>query len=166
MLCRDGEGQFHRKKGTTIRLEHIFTVYIEVGKPIEIGDVGYGHRRVIPILGGSFEGPLMRGKVSPGGADYQLIRRDGVAELLAHYVIETDDGVPIYVVNKGYRHGPKEIIDKIFRGEDVPRDSYYFKTTPIFEVQSGRYDFLNKMVFVGEGIRKPTEVEITFYQAG
>ncbi len=108
----------------------------------------------------------MRGKVLPGGADYQLIRRDGVAELLAHYVIETDDGVPIYVVNKGYRHGPKEIIDKIFRGEDVPRDSYYFKTTPIFEVKSGQYDFLNKMVFVGKGIRKPTEVEIMFYQAG
>ncbi|WP_255396858.1 DUF3237 domain-containing protein [Geobacillus sp. 46C-IIa] len=142
----------------------MFTAYIEVGNPIEVGDVGDGYRRVIPILGGSFEGPLMRGKVFPGGADYQLIRRDGVTELLAHYVIETDDGTPIYVVNKGYRHGPKEIIDQIFRGEDVPRGSYYFKTSPIFEVRSGRYDFLNKMMFVGEGIRKPTEVEVAFYQ--
>ncbi|MED3717865.1 DUF3237 domain-containing protein [Geobacillus thermodenitrificans] len=147
-----------------MKLEHVFTAHIEVGKPIEIGDVGIGYRRVIPIIGGSFEGARMRGKVLPGGADYQLIRKDGVAEILAHYIMETDDRVPIYIVNKGYRHGPKEVIEKIFRGEDVPQDSYYFKTTPVFEVSNGHYDFLNKMIFIGEGIRKPTKVEIAFYQ--
>ena len=107
---------------------------------------------------------MLKGKVLPGGADYQILRPDGVTEALAHYTIQTDDGVPIYVVNKGYRHGPKEIIDKLIRGEEVPEGSYYFKTTPVFETGSEKYDFLNKMIFVGEGIRRPSEVEIRFYQ--
>lgn len=142
----------------------MFTAHIQVENPIEIGDGGKGHRRVIPITGGSFEGELLKGKVLPGGADYQILRQDGVTEALAHYTIQTDDGVPIYVVNKGYRHGPKEIIDKLIRGEEVPDDSYYFKTSPVFETGSKKYDFLNKMIFIGEGIRKPSEVQIRFYQ--
>ncbi|NNU82823.1 DUF3237 domain-containing protein [Geobacillus sp. BMUD] len=154
---------FGREK-MNIQFEHLFTAYVEVGKPIEIGEVGFGYRRIVPIIGGRFEGKRMRGRVLSGGADYQLIRKDGVIELLACYVIETDDGIPIYVVNRGYRHGPQEIIDKIFRGEDVPQGSYYFKTTPTFEVRNSRYDFLNRMVFIGEGIRKPVEVQVAFYQ--
>lgn len=157
--------QFNCKRGgIIIKFEHLFTAYIEVGRPIEIGDVGIGYRRIIPIIGGSFEGARMRGKVLSGGADYQLIRKDGVTELSAHYTIETDNGVPIYVINRGYRHGSKEIVDKIFRGEDVPHDSYYFKTSPVFEVSNKNYDFLNRMMFIGEGVRKPTKVEVTFYQ--
>ncbi len=148
----------------TLHLKHIFTAHINVKNPIEIGDSGKGHRRVIPITGGSFEGEFLKGKVLPGGADYQILRQDGVTEALAHYTIQTDDGVPIYVVNKGYRHGPKEIIDKLIRGEEVPEDSYYFKTSPVFETGSKRYDFLNKMIFIGKGIRKPSEVQIRFYQ--
>lgn len=148
----------------SMNLEYIFTANIKVDSPIGIGDVGRGIRRVIPILGGIFEGPSLQGSILPGGADYQIIRHDGVTEALAHYTIQTDDGVPIYVVNKGYRHGPREIIDKLIRGEEVPEDSYYFKTSPVFETGSKKYDFLNKMIFIGEGIRKPSDVQIRFYQ--
>jgi hypothetical protein len=147
-----------------IKIEHLLTASIKVEEPIIIGDVGLGIRRVIPIIGGRFEGPNIKGRVLSGGADYQLIRKDGLTELLAHYTIETDDGVPIYVVNKGYRHGPKEIMNKLICGEEVPQDSYYFKTSPVFEVGNKKYDFLNKMIFVGEGIRKPSEVQVAFYQ--
>ncbi|WP_223881792.1 DUF3237 domain-containing protein [Niallia endozanthoxylica] len=148
----------------SVHLNYMFTAHIQVENSIEIGDSGKGHRRVIPITGGSFEGDLLKGIVLPGGADYQILRQDGVTEALAHYTIQTDDGVPIYVVNKGYRHGPKEIIDKLIRGEEVPDDTYYFKTSPVFETGSNKYDFLNKMIFIGEGIRKPSEVQIVFYQ--
>ena len=146
----------------SIHLKSLFNAKILVDLPIEIGDVGTGIRRVIPILGGTFEGPLLKGKVLPGGADYQLIRNDGVTELLAHYTIQTDDGVPIYVVNQGYRHGPKEIMDQIIRGESVPNDSYYFITSPKFETGSEKYDFLNKSIFVGKGVRTPADVQIEF----
>ncbi len=107
---------------------------------------------------------MLKGIVLPGGAGYQILRQDGVTEALAHYTIQTDDGIPIYVINKGYRHGPKEIIDKLIEGEEVPDDPYYFKTNPVFETGSNKYDFLNKMIFIGEGIRKPSEVQIRFYQ--
>ena len=147
-----------------MNLDYIFTAHIKVDTPIEIGDIGKGVRRIIPIVGGSFDGPLLRGSILTGGADYQVIRYDGTTEALAHYTIVTEDDVPIYVVNKGYRHGPKEIIDKIIKGEEVPDRSYYFKTTPVFETGSKKYDFLNKMIFVGKGIRRPSEVEIRFYQ--
>lgn len=148
----------------SIHLKQVFTARIKVDTPIEVGDVGTGMRRVIPIIGGTFEGLELKGTVLPGGADYQLIRFDGVTEVVAHYTLQTDDGVPIYVVNKGYRHGPKEIIDKLIRGEEVPGGSYYFKTTPVFETDSEKYAFLNRMIFIGEGIRRPFDVEIKFYE--
>jgi hypothetical protein len=148
----------------SIHLKQVFTARIKVDTPIEVGDVGTGMRRVIPITGGTFEGPELKGTVLPGGADYQLIRFDGVTEVVAHYTLQTDDGVPIYVVNKGYRHGPKEIIDKLIRGEEVPDGSYYFKTTPVFETDSEKYVFLNRMIFIGEGFRRPFDVEIKFYE--
>ena len=142
----------------------LFKANIKVSNPIEVGDVGIGIRRIIPIIGGTVEGESINGSILLGGADYQIIRYDGVTEALAQYVIETNDGVPIYVVNKGYRHGPKEIIDKIISGEQVPDGSYYFRTTPTFETSSDRYAFLNKMIIIGEGIRRPNDVEISFYQ--
>ena len=146
-----------------LNLSHLFTAKIEVDSPIEIGESGKGNRRVIPITGGTFEGPEIKGTILAGGADYQLIRNDGVTEVVAHYTIETDDGVPIYIINKGYRHGPKDIIDKLIRGEDVPDGSYYFKTTPTFETSGSKYDFLNRMIVVGEGVRRPSNVEMAFY---
>ncbi|WP_245843882.1 DUF3237 family protein [Oceanobacillus rekensis] len=108
-----------------MNLSHLFTAKIEVDSPIEIGEYGKGKRRVIPITGGSFEGPEIKGTILQEGADYQLIQSDGVTEVVAHYTIETDDGVPIYIVNEGFRHGPKDIIDKLIRGEAVPDGSYY-----------------------------------------
>lgn len=147
----------------SLQFEYVFTVKVEVAAPIEVGDTYTGKRRVIPITGGTFEGPLLNGIILPGGADYQTIRNDNVTVAMAHYTLQTDDGANIYVQNRGLRHGPKEIIDKIIRGEEVPKDSYYFKTAPIFEVSDPKYDFLNRNIFVGVGERYPTYVQIKYY---
>ncbi|MED3690741.1 DUF3237 domain-containing protein [Peribacillus butanolivorans] len=147
-----------------INVKHIFTANIQVDDPIEVGNVGTGIRRVIPITGGTFSGPEIKGIVLPGGADYQMIRYDGMTEALAHYTIQTEEGVLIYVVNKGYRHGPKEIIERMIQGEEVPIGSYYFKTSPLFETGSEEYAFLNRNIFVGEGFRRPSDVQMKFYQ--
>ncbi|MEK3934651.1 DUF3237 domain-containing protein [Sporosarcina sp. FSL W7-1349] len=143
-------------------MENSFKVTITVGPPIEIGHTGAGIRRVIPITGGTVEGAGLHGEVLPGGADYQLIRNDGVTEVVAHYVLQMSDGELIYVVNKGYRHGPPDIMEKLKAGEPVPDGSYYFKTTPVFETASEAYQFLNRTIYVGNGIRRPAAVEITF----
>jgi hypothetical protein len=105
----------------------------------------------------------MEGVILPGGADWQLVRPDGVAEIEAHYTMMTGDGVSIYIVNKGYRHGPPDVMEKLARGEDVAPDQYYFRSTPRFEVAQGKYDWLARSVFVGTGQRRKDHVLIKFF---
>ena len=97
-------------------LEFIFAARVSVDHPLDLGDVGKGGRRIVPIGGGDFSGPNIRGKVLPGGADWQIIRTDGVAELEARYTLRTDDGALIYVRNLAYRHGPPDVIAALAAG--------------------------------------------------
>ena len=92
--------------------------------PQELGDTPLGRRRIIAITGGRFSGARLSGRVLPGGADWQVIRSDGVADLDARYTLETNDGALIYVHNRGYRHGPPEILKKLISGEDVNPSLY------------------------------------------
>ena len=87
-----------------------FELRAQVGAPMELGQVPAGRRRIVPILGGRFDGPELRGKVLPGGADWQIVRADGFTELDTRYTIETDAGSKVYVRNAGIRHAPPAII--------------------------------------------------------
>src|SRR5512142_3170627 len=91
-------------------LEFVFEAVVEIGAPVGLGQTPQGHRRIIPILGGRFEGPALRGQVLPGGADWQILHPDGGADLDARYTLETERGGLIYVVNRGVRHGPPEVL--------------------------------------------------------
>ena len=148
-----------------IEFEHLFDAQIEVSaKPYEVGATAKGQRRVIAIEGGTFEGPQIKGRILPGGADYQIIRSDGIAELDARYTIETDDGALIYVTNQGYRHGPADIIQRITEGEDVDPSLYYFRTAFRFETGAEKYDWLNRIIAVGSGHRHPDSVTMNVYE--
>ena len=83
----------------------ILTVRAELGGIQRLGATPYGERRIINILGGSVEGPRLRGRILPGGADWQIVRADGVVDLRARYTVETDSGGLILVNSEGYRHG-------------------------------------------------------------
>lgn len=146
-----------------IALRPAFEARIEVGAVQEVGATAKGVRKFIPILGGTFSGPEIEGVILPGGADWQLVRPDGVAEIEAHYTMMTSDGVSIYIVNKGYRHGPPDVMEKLARGEDVAPDQYYFRSTPRFEVEQGKYDWLARSVFVGAGQRLKDQVLFKFF---
>ena len=130
----------------------------------DLGDTPLGRRRIIGITGGKFAGPRLNGRVLPGGADWQLIRADGVAYLDARYTLETDDGALIYVNNKGYRHGPKEVIERLARGEEVDPGLYYMRATPWFETSASRYAWLNRTICVATGARRAAAVELDFYE--
>src|SRR4051812_20058861 len=142
-------------------LLHVADLRVRVAEPIEIG-----RRRVIPIAGGDVLGPRIRGKVLPGGADYQIMRADGVSELEARYVIQTVDGHLIYVVNSGLRHGPPELMEKLRRGEPVDPASIYFRTTPRFETAAPGYEWLMRSLFLCSGARFPDRVEMRFFHVG
>src|SRR4051812_32982113 len=92
---------------------------VEVGEVMDIGSTPYGERRVIPITGGSFKGPILNGIVLPGGADWQIIRPDNVTELEARYTLCTNEAAKISVINRGLRHGPKDVMKKLMAGECV-----------------------------------------------
>ncbi len=131
--------------------------------PRELGATPLGRRRIIGITGGSFSGPRFSGRVLPGGADWQLVRADGVAYLDARYTLETADGALVYVRNRGYRHGPPEAMARLARGEEVDPALIYTRTTPWFETSDERYDWLNRTVFVGSAVRRAASVELEFH---
>ena len=146
-----------------IDLEFAFAARVTVGPPLELGTTHLGRRRIIPIMGGTVEGPRLQGKALPGGADWQIIRADGVAELEARYTIEAADGSLISVVNRGFRHGPPQVMRKLIAGEPVDPRAYYFRCAPTFETAAPAHQWLMRTVIVGEGERHPDRVELRFY---
>ena len=125
----------------------------ELGPPVAQGPAPDGERRFIPILGGHFAGPRLKGEILPGGADWQVTRSDGVLMLDAIYAMRTDDGTVIQVRNRGLRHGPPELMAALGRGERVDPASIYFRAAPSFTVAAGPYDWLNKSLFICTGER-------------
>jgi hypothetical protein len=146
------------------QLEFIFAAQVAVDQPLDLGDVGKGGRRIVPIAGGEFSGPNIRGKVLPGGADWQVMRTDGVAELEARYTLRTDDGALIYVRNLAYRHGPPEVIAALAAGRPVDPASYYFRGATFFETSDARYAWITKNIVICSGEREPARVKVKFYK--
>ena len=128
-------------KAATPEMEFVMQLNVTLGKAYMVGETPAGKRHVIPITGGTFEGPLLRGTIINGGADYQLISADGKRTTLeAIYSIKTDDGVNIHVRNQGI----------IYSGKDASgKDSFYFKAAPKFEApQESKYNWLNNAIYV------------------
>ena len=146
-----------------LALDFAFAAQVTVGRALEVGETHLGRRRIIPITGGTVEGPRLRGTVLPGGADWQIIRADGTAELEARYTLRAADGALISVVNRGFRHGPPDVMQKLLAGEPVDPASYYFRCTPFFETAAPAHQWLTRTVFAGSGTRHPDHVELRFY---
>jgi len=147
-----------------LKLEPLLRAEITLAPPQELGETPLGRRRIIPITGGSFRGDRLAGRVLPGGADWQLIRADGVAELDARYTLETEDRALIYVRNFGYRHGAAEVIQRLAAGEPVDPSLYYMRTTPRFETGAERYKWLNGVICVATGARRAAVVELEVFE--
>ena len=146
------------------KLTLAMTLRVQVGPPMELGEVPRGRRRIIPILGGTFEGPNIRGKVLAGGADWQIVRADGLAELDTRYALQTEQGSIIYIQNAGMRHAPPDVTKKLLAGEVVDPAQVYFKTVPAFETSAPELQWLTRAIFVGTGERYPDEVVIRVWK--
>jgi Protein of unknown function (DUF3237) len=146
------------------RLEFVFAAHVTVGEPLDLGDIAKGRRRIVPITGGEFFGPDMRGVVLGGGADWQIIRADGVAELEARYTLQSEDGALIHVRNIALRHGPPDAMAQLAAGRQVEPGSYYFRGATFFETSAARYAWLTKHIVVCTGHREPALVKVEFYR--
>ena len=131
----------------------IFIFQIQVNPPSVIGATPGHDRRIGEITGGRFEGQQLRGKILSGGSDWQSLRADGATTLNVRLVMQTDDGALIGMTYLGVRHGPKEVLDRIARGEKVSPSEYYMRATPYFETASEKYGWLNRIVSVAYGHR-------------
>ena len=133
----------------------LMTVRILAAPPQKIGAIPHGMRSIVPVTGGDFEGPRLRGKVMPGGGDWLLLRSDAVLELDLRITLETDDRALIHMSFQGLRHGPADVIAALGRGEVVDPATYYFRTVPRFETSAEKYAFLNRIITVGVGETRP-----------
>jgi hypothetical protein len=148
-----------------VATEFAFEARVSVETALVVGQSSRGVRRVVPITGGTFEGPNIRGRVIPGGADCQYVRPDGVLVVEARYTLETSDEVLIMVTNRGIRRASPAVTERLGRGEPVDPSEYYFRTTPEFEAPIGsNYEWLNQSMFIGVAERHPDAAIIRFYR--
>lgn len=121
-----------------LQTEFVLEARVNCDPLVVVGASKYGKRQLVPITGGDFDGPAIKGRVLPGGADWQLIRPDDVIEIVARYTIQTHDSVNISVLNRGIALYPPTF------------DTVYVRTTPEFEAPNdSAYAWLNRNVFVG-----------------
>jgi Protein of unknown function (DUF3237) len=137
---------------------------VQVDKPQEVGQTHHGVRRLIPILGGEVQGQGWTARVLPGGADFQLIVNERMAELDARYTIETDGGDLIFVQNRAVRTAAPEVMARLVRGEPVPPESVYFRCSPSFETACKSLDWITERLFLGTGARHPDRVVMRFFE--
>jgi hypothetical protein len=138
------------------KLDYLGRWYVLATEPVweleQTSDLG--RRRIIPITGGRFEGPRLKGKILNNGADWQIVTNDGLTIMNTRYLLETHDGALIYLQTRGYRHGPAGVMAKIAQGEVIDPNLYYFRIYMEFETSGSRgYEWLNRSLAVGFGMR-------------
>lgn len=146
------------------RLAKIYRLEAALGDPQDVGPVSAGHRRIVPLTGGTFSGPQLKGTLVPGAsADWQIILPDGTALGDIRYTLKTDQGQLLYVQSRSVRHGSPEVLERLGRGEDVDAAEYTFRTSTSIETADSGLDWLNKGVFISVAGRQPGGVIYEVY---
>jgi Protein of unknown function (DUF3237) len=149
------------------RLDLVYRLEATVGEPQEVGQVSAGHRRIVPLNGGTFSGPELRGTLLPGAsADWQTVLPGGTVLGDVRYTLETDRGDVLYVRSQGVRYGSPEVLERLARGDDVDAADYTFRTAARIETGADGLDWLNKGVFVSVGGRQGSSVVYEVYLVG
>jgi hypothetical protein len=131
---------------------------------LKFGNTPYGERRVINIQSGTVEGPRFKGNILPGGADWQIVRADGIVHLHARYTVQAEGGGLILVDSEGLRHGPPEVMERLARDETVDPSLYYFRAFMRFETADPGAAWLNRILALGYGARENRAVKIDVYE--
>ena len=128
-----------------VKLVHAFDIRMNFLKRVIFGPVSGGAKQgYVSFKDGVIKGPRLNGKLMEySGADWATVRMDGVVETNAHYMLEADDGTPIYIQNRGY----------IYNTQPNAPGPAYFRCTPYFRAPVGKHDWLNRTVIVGGGER-------------
>jgi hypothetical protein len=149
------------------RLSLVYRLEATLAPPLDLGDIAQGHRRIVPLTGGTFTGPELNGKLLPGAsADWQIVLPDGTALGDIRYTLQTDGGDLLYVQARGVRHGSAEVLARLGRGGDVDASEYTFRTSTQIETGAPDLDWLNKGVFISVAGRQAAGVIYETYLVG
>jgi hypothetical protein len=149
-----------------MKLEYEFSYRAELKPGLAVGPGPYGTRLVVEVIGGSFEGARLKGKIMSGGGDWLLVGNDGFGRLDVRAQFVTDDGAAIYA----QYFGILQLTDKVQQALAAPEvgtdfADQYFRSAPRFETGDARYAWLNQTLFVGEGrVRPGRTVEYNVYR--
>lgn len=144
-------------------LSFICDMELTVEKAHLPGVTPIGNRRIIRVTSGKLRGAKLNADVIPGGDDWIIVREDGTIIQDVRILLQTDDGALILMTYRGIRTGPKEVLERLDQGEDVDSSEYYFRTAPIFETAEPKYDWLNRRLFISNGIRLANGVNYSIY---
>lgn len=145
-------------------LKPLMELAVQVGEAHVTPNGPCGARRFVPVIGGTFVGARLSGLILPGGADFQLIRSDGVAELDARITLQLPDGSNVQMHGLGLRHGTSDAMRRLAAGEAVQASAYYFRQSMLFEAPKGEFDWLNRLLAVGVGERRPDGIRLAIYE--
>ncbi|HYH30946.1 MAG TPA: DUF3237 domain-containing protein [Pseudonocardia sp.] len=146
-----------------LTLTKVAHVRVALDPVLTVGPTAQGLRRVVPIVGGTIDGERLRGRILPGGADWQLVHEDGTAVIDTRYTARTDDGALIHLATTGVRHGPAAVLERVAAGEPVDPREYYFRVGVRLEAGDPRYAWLNRTVFVAYAARLADAVAYDLY---
>lgn len=151
-------------KPPPLQTRPICRISARLGEIQDIGEVPGGRRRVVPIAGGTIEGPHLQGEIVPGGADWQVIAADGTVAVEARYTLRAEDGGLILVHSRGVRNGAPAVMARLLAGEDVDASEYYFRTLVTLESSAPAHAWVNGRLFIAVAAREPAAVLIDLYE--
>jgi hypothetical protein len=147
-----------------MKLEPLMTYRADLKPPVEVGAGPFGTRTIFDVIGGSAEGPRLRGKLLASGGDWLLLDDAGIGRLDVRGTLETHDGARIYIQYHGVLEMNEAVLSAVAKGESTDYGDTYFMTQPRFETGDPRYAWLNRVVAVAEGRLLPNAVEYRVYQ--
>lgn len=83
-------------------LTFLYTSYVKCLNNVYVTEGPRGLRTTIPIVGGNFTGPRLRGKILDVGADWGVTdTQTGIFTADTRYNFQTDDGANIFLQTSG-----------------------------------------------------------------
>jgi hypothetical protein len=131
-----------------LRSEFLMDIVLDTQPSIALGP-----RTIVSVTGGTFEGPKLRGTVAPPGADWPLAVNPNLRILDVRTLLVTDDDQRIYMTYRGVIYTPP-----------AGQGQRYWRTVPIFETASPKYEWLTQAVFVGVSFQVPQRVSYRIFQ--
>ena len=140
-----------------LQTEFLFRLVLSVGTPQMAGSAGRGELRIVPVTGGTAEGPRFTGEVLPGSAaDWLRVDPDGTAHMDVRLTLKSASGGVVYMSYTGVRTGSPEVMARLNGGQSVEPSEYYFRTAVRFETGAPDLAWMNKVIAVGVGQRPPS----------